>query len=84
MLTLVHVGDRSSSLPDARHREHGRNHAWMLDELPSERAPWTAARQPFGRIAIANSDALANAMTEDAIGAAELAVEALIPDGTTP
>ncbi len=58
--------------------------AWMLDELPPERSPWIAARQPFGRIAIANSDALANAMTEGAIGAAELAVEALIAGATTP
>ncbi len=57
--------------------------AWTLDELPPERAPWTAARQPVGRIAIANSDALANAMTEGAIGAAKLAVDALITDEGT-
>ncbi len=58
--------------------------AWMLNELPPERAPWVAARQRFGRIAIANSDAMADAMTEGAIGAAELAVDALINAETTP
>jgi spermidine dehydrogenase len=52
--------------------------AWMIDEIPPERAPWVAASQSFGRIAIANSDALANAMTEGAIGAAAQAVEALV------
>jgi len=49
--------------------------AWMLDEFGPERSPWIAARKPFGRIAIANSDAMANAMTEGAIKAAHLAVE---------
>jgi spermidine dehydrogenase len=52
--------------------------AWMLDELPPERSPWLAARKPFGRIAIANSDAVADAMTEGAFNAAHLAVEALV------
>ena len=51
--------------------------SWSLDELPPERRPWLVARQPFGRIAIANSDAMADAMSEGAIGAAHLAVEAL-------
>jgi len=51
--------------------------AWMLDELPPERSPWIAARRPFGRITIANSDATADAMTEGAFEAAHLAVEAL-------
>ena len=51
--------------------------AWMLDELPPERSPWIAARKPFGRIAIANSDAVANAMTEGSFEAAHLAIEAL-------
>ena len=51
----------------------------FLDELPPERSPWIAARQPFGLIAIANSDAMANAMTEGALKAANLAVEALAP-----
>lgn len=48
--------------------------AYMLDEVPQEKAPWIAARQPFGRIAIANSDAAANAMAEGAIGEAHRAV----------
>ena len=52
--------------------------AWMLDELPPERSPWLAARKPFGRIAIANSDAVADAMTEGAFKAAHQAVEALV------
>lgn len=52
--------------------------AWMLDELPPERSPWIAARKPFGRIAIANSDAVADAMTEGAFRAAHMAVEALV------
>jgi spermidine dehydrogenase len=52
--------------------------AWRLDEIPPERSSWIVARQPFFRIGIANSDAMADAMTEGAIGAAHLAVEALI------
>ena len=56
---------------------------WLLNELPPERSPWLAARQPFGRIAIANSDAMADAMTEGAIGTAHLAVEALVARQTT-
>jgi spermidine dehydrogenase len=52
--------------------------AWMLDELPPERSPWIAARKSFGRIAIANSDAVADAMTEGAFEAADLAVRSLL------
>ena len=52
--------------------------AWMLDELPPERAPWIAARKTFGRIAIANSDAVADAMTEGAFEAANLAIKSLV------
>jgi spermidine dehydrogenase len=52
--------------------------AWMLDEFTPERSPWIAARQPFGRIAIANSDAVADAMTEGAFRAAHMAIEALV------
>lgn len=52
--------------------------AWMLDELPPERSPWIAARKPYGRIAIANSDATADAMTEGAFNAAQIAVDALL------
>jgi len=52
--------------------------AYMMDEVPPETAPWLAARRPFGRIAIANSDAAANAMTEGAIGQAHRAVTDLL------
>jgi spermidine dehydrogenase len=52
--------------------------AWMLDELPPERSPWLAARKPFGRIAIANSDAVADAMTEGAFRAAQMAIDDLV------
>jgi len=55
--------------------------AWMLDELPPERSPWVGARKTFGRIAIANSDATADAMTEGAFGAAELAVRDMVETG---
>ena len=48
--------------------------AYQMDEVAPEKAPWIAARQPFGRISIANSDAAANAMTEGAIGEAHRAV----------
>ena len=52
--------------------------AYQLDEVAPEKAPWIAARQPFGRISIANSDAAANAMTEGAIGEAHRAVMDLV------
>ncbi len=52
--------------------------AYLPDEVPPEKAPWIAARQPYGRIAIANSDAAANAMTEGAIGQAYWAVMELV------
>jgi spermidine dehydrogenase len=52
--------------------------AYVLDEVPPERAPWRIARRPFGRIAIANSDAEANAMSEGAIGQAHRAVMDLV------
>jgi spermidine dehydrogenase len=55
--------------------------AFLMDEVAPEKAPWIAGRQPFGRIAIANSDAAANAMTEGAIGEAHRAVMDL---ATTP
>ena len=58
--------------------------AWRLDEVPPERSSWIVARERFGRIAIANSDAMADAMTEGAIGAAHLAVEGLVARQTTP
>ncbi len=52
--------------------------AWRLDDVPPERSSWLVARQPFGRIAIANSDAGAWAMTETAIGEAHRAVTELM------
>ena len=52
--------------------------AYMLNEVPPQKAPWLQARKPFGRIAIANSDAAANAMTEGAIGEAHRAVTEIL------
>ena len=49
----------------------------MLDEVPTERRSWEQGSKPFGRIAIANSDAGGNAMTESAIGEAHRAVRDL-------
>ena len=57
--------------------------AWRLDEVPPERRSWAAARRPFGRIAIANSDAGAWAMTETAIGEAHRAVTELLTTRAT-
>ena len=53
--------------------------AWVGDEVPPERRPWELGRKSFGRIAIANSDAAANAMTEAAIAEAHRAVRDLAP-----
>jgi hypothetical protein len=50
----------------------------MRGQSAPEQSPWIAARQSFGRIAIANSDAVADAMTEGAFRAAHMAVEALV------
>jgi len=55
--------------------------AWVSDEVPSGRRPWEEGSRPFGRIAIANSDAAANAMTESAIGEAYRAVKDLSRSG---
>jgi len=46
----------------------------FLTDWPEERRTWVRASRPFGRIAIANSDAAANAMTEAAIGEAHRAI----------
>ena len=51
--------------------------AWMTDEVPPKRRSWELGRKPFGAIAIANSDAGANAMTEAAIAEAHRAVDDL-------
>jgi len=58
--------------------------AYVLDELPPERSPWLVARKTFGRIAVANSDAAANAMTESAIGEAHRAVADLLSSAPQP
>ena len=50
----------------------------FLTDWPEERRTWERARRPFGRIAIANSDAAANAMTEAAIGQAHRAVTEIL------
>ncbi len=51
--------------------------AWMGDEVPPGRRSWELGRKPFGRIAVANSDAAGNAMTEAAIAEAHRAVRDL-------
>jgi spermidine dehydrogenase len=50
---------------------------WLTD-WPEEKRTWLRARRPFGRIAIANSDAGANAMTETAMGEARRAVREIL------
>jgi len=45
-----------------------------LSDWPDEKRTWLRARRPFGRIAIANSDAGADAMTEAAISQAHRAI----------
>ena len=50
----------------------------FLFDGPEEKRTWLRARRPFGRIAIANSDAAANAMTEAAIGEAHRAVREIL------
>jgi spermidine dehydrogenase len=47
-------------------------------DWPEKKRTWLRARRPLGRIAIANSDAAANAMTEGAIGEAHRAVGELL------
>ncbi len=49
-----------------------------LADWPEEKRTWLRARRPFGRIAIANSDAAANAMTEAAMGEAHRAVREIL------
>ncbi len=53
--------------------------AWVGDEVPPGRRSWEQGKKPFGRIAIANSDAAGNAMTEAAIAEAHRAVRELDP-----
>jgi spermidine dehydrogenase len=51
--------------------------AWT-SEWPVRERPWLRARQPFGRIAIANCDAANNAMTEASLGEAYRAVSEVL------
>ena len=53
--------------------------AWTPDWPVGER-PWPRARQPFGRIAIANSDAANYAMTESSFSEAYRAVREVLGD----
>jgi spermidine dehydrogenase len=54
------------------------NEVDFLTDWPEEKCTRLRARRPFGRIAIANSDAAANAMTEAAIGEAHRAVREIL------
>ena len=47
---------------------------YFQGDWPDEKCTWLRARRPFGRIAIANSDAGADAMTESAISQAHRAI----------
>ena len=51
--------------------------AWT-SEWPVQERPWLQARQPFGRIAIANSDAANNAMAEASFSEAYRAVREVL------
>jgi spermidine dehydrogenase len=50
---------------------------WTSD-WPAQERPWLRARQPFGRIAIANSDAANNAMAEASFSEAHRAVREVV------
>ena len=52
--------------------------AWVPKRWRHERRPWVDARQRIGNIAIANTDAASNAMTESAIEEAHRAVSELM------
>jgi spermidine dehydrogenase len=54
------------------------NEVDFVSDWPEEKRTWLRARRPFGRVAIANSDAAANAMTEAAIGEAHRAVREIL------
>ena len=51
--------------------------AWT-NEWPVGERPWLRAREPLGRIAVANSDAASYAMTEAAFGQAHRAISELL------
>jgi spermidine dehydrogenase len=52
--------------------------AWSPATWRHEQRPWVDARQRIGNIAIANTDAASNAMTESAIEQAHRAVYELM------
>jgi len=52
--------------------------SWYSDPLPDDRKHWLEGRKPFGRIAVANSDAGAQAMTEAAIEQGYRAISELL------
>jgi spermidine dehydrogenase len=54
------------------------NEVDFLTDWPEEKRTSLRARRPFGRIAIANSDAAANAMTEAAMGEAHRAIREIL------
>lgn len=53
---------------------------YWSEEWPDEKKLWLTGRKPFGRIAIANSDAQASAMTESAIEQAYRAAQDVLND----
>ncbi|MGI9261144.1 MAG: NAD(P)-binding protein, partial [Woeseiaceae bacterium] len=53
---------------------------YWSEEWPDEKKLWLTGREPFGRIAIANSDAQASAMTESAIEQAYRATQEILND----
>ena len=56
------------------HDPTSRLHSYGTRSMPPEKRHWVNGRHRFGRIAIANSDAAASAMSEAAIGQAHRAV----------
>ena len=53
---------------------------WFSDPWPNEKKIWLKGRKQFGRIAIANSDAAASAMTESAIEQGYRAMQEVLND----
>ena len=53
-------------------------HSWNSESWPEEKRHWVKGRRRLGRIAIANSDAAASAMSEAAIAQAYRAVDELM------
>jgi len=59
-------------------------HSWNRDSWPEEKRHWVKGRSPLGRVAIANSDAAATAMSEAAIAEAYRAVNELVSPFASP